>query len=316
MNVVLAFNPFAAINQNPYVESVEDVWVVWAVSLFILVAMIAGSVRKLRLHHFRRFFREEKGASYALPYVLTFPFILILVCVMIQCTLILLVKCGSVYASYAAARSAIVWRSSDPESDAKGLQNAKYYANRAAMLGMTPFSSGYESHAKRVFPLLLAETVSSGEFPFSDPQIHTIALDQFFDLYSDMYVRLAQQHNETGKASAIIKQPNALAREGYVKNKLIYAGLATSVEFEDSFKQQAPVWNEDVRVTVKHKMHLHIPVAARVLNNDAPGGFLSPLYFARDIQTTVTLPSEACKDTPRLGVPYDPAFMSRYFNFN
>ena len=308
-------NLFASLSENPYTESVEDVWIVWAVSLFLIVAMIARSVGKLRLSHFRRFLRDEKGASYALPYVLTFPFVLILVCVMIQCTLILLVKCGSVYASYAAARSAIVWRSSDPESDEKGLENAKYYSTRAAMLAMTPFSSGYESHAKRVFPLQLAQTVSSGEFPFANSEVHTIAFSQLFDLYSDMYVRLAKQHNETGKASGIIKQPNALAKESYVKNKLIYAGLATSVEFEDGFKKEAPVWNKDVSVTVKHKMHLHIPVAARVLNNDSPGTFLNPLYFARDIQTTVTLPSEACKDTPRLGVPYDSAFLSRFFKF-
>ncbi len=308
-------NIFANFTDNPYFESVGDIWLIWALCLIALSLLLWRGLSRFKWPSLREFARDEEGASYALPYVLTFPFVMLLVCLMIQSSLILLVKFGTVYAGYAASRSAIVWRSSDPESDKKGLANAEYYAHRAAMLAMTPFSSGYRDHAERIFAAQLARAISTGEFPFSNSEVHTIALDQLFDLYSDMYFRLAKQHSESSGHSPIIKSPNALAREEYVKNKLIYAGLATEVEFDEKFKNGGVEWNDDVKVTVKHRMHLHIPGAARALSNARGGSFWNPLFFVRDIESTVTLPSEAPRELGKLNVPYDPAFLSRYFNF-
>lgn len=308
-------NILNAIKTHPYVESVGDIWLIWGFCLVGLSLILWRGFARFRWPSIRQFARDETGASYALPYVMTFPFVMLLVCLMIQCSLILLVKFGTVYAGFAASRSAIVWRSSDPESDQKGLANADYYAHRAAMLAMTPFSSGYRDHAERVFATQLAETISSGKFPFSNSEVHTILLDQFFGLYSGMYVRLGEQHADSGGHSPIIKSPNALAKEGYVENKLIYAGLATQVEFDDAFEKQAIPWNGDVTVTVKHRMHLHIPGAARALSSSSGGSFWNPLYFVRDIESTITLPSETPRELGKLNVPYDPAFLSRYFDF-
>ena len=59
----------------------------------------------------RRLAVEEDGAAYTLSYVMVIPVYALLICLIIETCLMLTAKLGTVYAGYAAARSASVWSS-------------------------------------------------------------------------------------------------------------------------------------------------------------------------------------------------------------
>ena len=292
---------------GPMYESVKDVWIVWLASTFCVVLLMYRALARLSWKSFARFTRDESGASYVLPYIMTLPWMMLLFCVMIQSTLILLVKFGTVYAAYASARSLVVWDASDPESDDKSKSNARYHADRAAMLAMTPFASGYSSHLNRIFPGVLARTVQSGRIPRAG--LETVALDTLLRLYRGAYQRLGASHNESSGHSPILRRPNSLLSDQYVRNKLIFAAMATSVAYDDKIAG----WNEDRKVSVKFIMPMHIPGAARFLANQRAGSLLAPTYMVREVTTTISLPSESPKtDNNQLNVPYFPSFLTRY----
>ena len=131
---------------GPYelIRSVELVWLVWLASALGLV----WSSRRMRGQPLRAgiraLVRDEEGAAYSLSYVLTFPIYLLLVCAIVQSSTILVVKMGTVYASFAAARSAAVWLSAEPASAAEG------QVRRAAVHAMVPFASSNSAHLKRL----------------------------------------------------------------------------------------------------------------------------------------------------------------------
>ena len=85
---------------------------------------------------FRRFARDEEGAAYTLSYVMVIPIYALLICLIIEAALILTAKLGTVYAAYAAARTASVWSSHTTWE--KTMEKAK----RAALKTMVPFASG------------------------------------------------------------------------------------------------------------------------------------------------------------------------------
>ena len=291
-------------------SSLFDVWILWGVASSLLAVITYRGLKQINWTSLGQFNRDQRGASYALPYVLTFPWILLLTCIMIQGTLILMVKFGTIYASYAATRSAIVWQSSDPSAADKSMENANYHALRAAMLAMTPFASGYPRHLEQIFPGVVDRALRTNTIPRAG--LETIALNELFRLYSGVYQRAGRAHaGSSGQSSPVIRRPNALARDDYVRNKLVFAGLSTQVEFVNGNTTQ---WNDDVSVKVTYLMPMHIPGAGRILANRSSGPWYAPKFFAREVSTTVSLPSEAPQTkTHRLNVPYFPSFMTRYF---
>jgi Flp pilus assembly protein TadG len=82
---------------------------------------------------------DEDGAAYTLSYVMVIPLYALLICLMIETVLMLTAKLGTVYAAYAAARSASVWSSAAP------WETAQEKARLAAVKCMTPFASGTQS---------------------------------------------------------------------------------------------------------------------------------------------------------------------------
>lgn len=84
----------------------------------------------------RRLARDEDGAAYTLSYVMVIPFYALFICMIIESALFLTAKLGTVYAAYAAARSASVW------SSATTWEKAQKKATEAAIKSMTPFASG------------------------------------------------------------------------------------------------------------------------------------------------------------------------------
>jgi Flp pilus assembly protein TadG len=67
------------------------------------------------MRYLRRFVRRERGVSYTLPFVLIVPFYLMFMLLACETTFLALAKLGTQYAAHAAARSAVVWQSAEPE---------------------------------------------------------------------------------------------------------------------------------------------------------------------------------------------------------
>jgi hypothetical protein len=79
---------------------------------------------------------DEEGAAYTLSYVMVIPMYALLICMIIESVLMMTAKLGTVYAAFAAVRTATVW------SSATTWDKAQEKAKRAATKAMTPFASG------------------------------------------------------------------------------------------------------------------------------------------------------------------------------
>ncbi|MBA4017493.1 MAG: hypothetical protein C0483_10005 [Pirellula sp.] len=129
-----------------FFRSVEWVWAVWLLGLLALGALATGVLRAARRNSAeRRAWRGlngcEAGAAYSLSYMLTIPLIALIICLVVDLTLILVAKIGTVYAAYAAARAAVVWV---PSGVSPGTAQDKVEA--AAQNAMTPFASSNARH--------------------------------------------------------------------------------------------------------------------------------------------------------------------------
>lgn len=127
-------------------RSVEWVWAVWLLGVVALGMLALAMCRAARRSSAeRRAWRGlhgcEAGAAYSLSYMLTIPLIALIVCLVVDLTLILVAKIGTVYAAYAAARSAVVWV---PSGVSAGTAQDKVEA--AAQNAITPFASSNTRH--------------------------------------------------------------------------------------------------------------------------------------------------------------------------
>ena len=102
----------------------------------------------------RRFARDEGGAAYSLSFVMVIPIYALLICLIIEAALILTAKLGTVYAAFAAARTASVW------SSHTSWEKTQEKAQRAALQAMVPFASGTQSLISNV--PTDADTVADG----------------------------------------------------------------------------------------------------------------------------------------------------------
>lgn len=121
-------------------RSVEHIWIIWFVGMIILIPLTWKILRGLRWKTMRQVAVGEDGAAYSIAYVLTLPIYILLIALVIESTLILIAKMGTVYSAYAAARSAIVWESARSGSGSQPeLMNDK--SQLAAVQAMAPFAS-------------------------------------------------------------------------------------------------------------------------------------------------------------------------------
>jgi Flp pilus assembly protein TadG len=101
--------------------------------------VVYSANRRRRLAGLRRFARDEEGAAYTLSYVMVIPFYALLMCLIIETVLMMTAKLGTVYAAFAAARTATVWSSHTT------WEKAQKKAQKAAVKSMVPFASGTQS---------------------------------------------------------------------------------------------------------------------------------------------------------------------------
>ena len=84
--------------------------------------------------------RNEDGGAYTLSYVMVIPILMLLICVIVETTLMMSAKIGTVYAAYSGARTAIVWSSASDN-----WPEAKTKIQQAAVQSFVPFASGMGS---------------------------------------------------------------------------------------------------------------------------------------------------------------------------
>lgn len=120
------------------IDPVSGIWLVWGAST---LTMAWAGRRILSRTSWRELLAREEGMAYSLSFIMTLPFVMLIVTLVIESTLILGAKLGTTYASYAAARAGIVWLSAEPRSAAQ----AKI--RLAAVQAMVPFASGNPLHS-------------------------------------------------------------------------------------------------------------------------------------------------------------------------
>jgi hypothetical protein len=266
-------------------DSVYDVWAWWAVSAVAVAGMLYHAASGCTWTRVKDFFAGERGSSYVLPYVLTFPIYFLLICILIQATMILMVKMGTQYAAYAAARAAIVWHAVEPDarSSSGSYTQARSMAHRAAVAALTPFAPGDPKFLNTMFPFAALD----------GPSIIRA------DAYYEVYRRLDQNNvgRDDASPSGFIRSPDRLAPASYVKTKYRFAHAATDL----ALSPQHPVWNQDVRAEVSYEMPMHLPAAGRILGTWSK----SSRFYSRTIAATATMPSETPDSaTRRLGIDY------------
>lgn len=117
-------------------ESVEAVWLVWALSVVSVFCMTLWGLSRIRARGLRRVACKEDGAAYSLSIVMVIPVYLYLIALILETSLMLSAKIGTVYAAYSGARAAAVW------STAANSGAARRHIEQASRQAFVPFASG------------------------------------------------------------------------------------------------------------------------------------------------------------------------------
>jgi hypothetical protein len=115
---------------------------IWAGSVILLAGALVAASRRVRanLPKLLLAWRGEEGFAYSLSFILTIPFLMLIVALVIETTLLLAVHTGTFYAAYAGARSAIVWATAQPA----GTSDTR--VRIAVVHALMPFASGNPVH--------------------------------------------------------------------------------------------------------------------------------------------------------------------------
>lgn len=79
---------------------------------------------------------DEDGGAYTLSYVMVVPFVMLFMCLIVETTLMMSAKLGTVYSAFAGARVASVW------SSATSWDQTEERIEQAAIRAFVPFASG------------------------------------------------------------------------------------------------------------------------------------------------------------------------------
>ena len=194
-----------------YFRSVGDVWAIWCLSVVALSLLVRKAVMRARWPRWRRLVTDEGGATYTLALAIVLPFYVVLLATVIVSTQIILVKLGTVYAAYAAARAAIVWGPANPEI-------AYQKCQLAAVQALTPFAANH--------PLYLAP---NGGAAFTDPVGH----EDYYRAYSHYaengapFDYLARKREYAIRATTILTPQNL-----GVRGETIDEDFAVTVQYE------------------------------------------------------------------------------------
>ncbi len=120
--------------QAPAIDDL--VWVLVVASLFAGFCFFRVLVRHSQRNRISELHRDQRGGAYTLNYLLAIFSLFLFTCVVIECTQIFLARLGTVYAGFAAVRTAIVHPSGAERED---------LAEKAAQRAFLPFARGLAS---------------------------------------------------------------------------------------------------------------------------------------------------------------------------
>lgn len=252
-----------------YILGIEDIWLVLLISVFAATHLTAKLILAFRVHRLRSLYREESGATYMLPLVLTIPLYVLLITMIIECTLLLTAKVGSVGAAYSAARAAAVWlpyENAMPQDapDYTPLENRQTMVRLAAARAMFPYASGSTSH-------------TSG-----------VALDEFVAATANQQIAVFRTYSGNQKFDT-----------EYLKRKFAYAYNSSTVEIKyldpvsgDEYgDKEAPAFNAKIQLTLRYDAPIHTYGIARLFGTRSRFG----RWFVRPIISIVNLENEGVK---------------------
>jgi hypothetical protein len=121
--------------------SVEPIWIISLSGLAWLMWQCCFSGRVRWRVTLQQILRDEHGGAYSFTYVVCAPIYMLLLCLIIDSSLLVLVKMGSMYSAYCAARSATVWANASP-------QVASDKVRLAAVHALVPFGSSNRNHTQ------------------------------------------------------------------------------------------------------------------------------------------------------------------------
>lgn len=204
-----------------------------------------------------------------LPLVLTMPFYVLLIAMIIECTLMLTAKIGSVGAAYAAGRSAAVqlsYENAMPKDapDYTPLEQRKAMVHLAAARAMWAYASGAKSQA------------SGGP------------LGEFVDASIKQQVAAFQKYSGDEDFDS-----------EYLKRKFAYAfnALTITIDYLDPIsgapyeKSEAPAFNAKIQLTLEYEAPIHTYGIGRLFGKRSQFGG----HFVRPIITVVTIENEGVK---------------------
>ncbi len=215
------------------------------------------------------FVKDEDGASYTLPLAILTPLYTLLVCFVIECTLMLVVKIGVTQAAFAAARSSSVWLTAEPVGET-AQDELVGMVHLAAVNNMAPFASSLDGHR-----------VNSSPPPFAR---------RFHSVYEAFVGRGQKQVRD------------------YTEPKWNYAFAATDVSFDPPLhqlmRQEGRDHDEVIEVTVTYEMPFNISAIGIFLgsSSELPGAN----FYSRKISSSFELQLERPQSkNRRLGIEYD-----------
>jgi Flp pilus assembly protein TadG len=130
----------------------------------------------------RRLAVDEDGAAYTLSYVMVIPVYMLLICMIMESVLFFTAKLGTVYAAYAAARTASVW------SSATTWDKTMVKAKAAATKSMTPFASGMKYTLPKTKPAGLVKYMAAYEVYSDQPVSETYLMKKYLYAQSNTKV--------------------------------------------------------------------------------------------------------------------------------
>lgn len=208
--------------------SMWDICLWWSVCTAILLCAIFRLRRRSRATSLAT---DQRGAAYSLNLVMIAPFYTLLIAVIVECTLMMIVKIGVTYAAYSAARSAIVWMPAEVDR-----ARQEKMVHLAAAQALTPFASSS--------PLHVAGAGRAGYVGGPEDQAYYRAYRAY---------------------------ANGDAPADYLSRKRQYALAATQVLTQVTpARRFGDPMERDVTVTVRYHMPFHVPGVGRIFGSLPP----------------------------------------------
>ncbi len=249
-----------------YLSGAEDLWILLAVCLGLFIWMTHKVMQSWKTRRLARLSGSESGATYMLPLVLTIPFYVLLIAMIVECTLMLAQKIGNVGAAYAAARAAVVWLPYETAiaknaPDHTPIEYRLMMVKLAAARAMWPYASGSKSHQA---------TVPADAFIEATIEQQLAALEAF--------------SNEQD-----------FDRE-YLKRKFRYAYNACTIEVkyldaETGEPTDDPAFNAKLQLTLSYDCAIHTAGVGRWFGVKSSLGN----FYVRRAATTIILENEGTK---------------------